>query len=43
MKLTKLLINFFEYYKNNSNFNDNIIKEISNILNPNNNNNFKSI
>ena len=43
LQLSNLLIFFYEYYKTNSKFNNQISENISNILNLNNNNDYKSI
>ena len=43
LQLSKLLISFYEYYKTKSKYNNKISEDISNILNLNNNNDYKSI
>ena len=43
MQLSNLLIFFYEYYKNNLKFNNQISENISNILNLNNDNNYELI
>ena len=43
LQLSKLLIYFYVYYKKNSKYNNKISEDISNILNLNNNNDYKSI